>query len=106
MSKYGNDEVQTSFSLMQDIILKSLQSVSKIIINDKHCFELYGFDILLDEKLRPWLIEINASPSMTANTPADALKKNGVLDDTFTILDLEKVLQGKEEHIGGFDLIC
>jgi len=26
---------------------------------------------------------------MTANTPADALKKNGVLDDTFTILDLE-----------------
>ena len=43
---------------------------------------------------------------MTSNTPADAIKKNGVLDDTFTILDLEKVLSGKEEHIGGFDLIC
>lgn len=86
--------------------MRSLQSVQKIIINDKHCFELYGYDVLLDEKLRPWLIEINASPSMTSNTPADAVKKNGVLDDTFTILDLEKVLTGKEEHIGGFDLIC
>jgi len=43
---------------------------------------------------------------MTSNTPADAVKKNGVLDDAFTILDLEKVLTGKEEHIGGFDLIC
>jgi len=67
-------------------------AVQKVIINDKHCFELYGFDVLLDKNLKPWLIEINSSPSMTANTKDDFELKCGLLDDTFTILDLEKVL--------------
>jgi|TARA_B110000285_G_C14944586_1_gene523698 tubulin polyglutamylase TTLL9 len=80
--------------------------VAKVIINDKHCFELYGFDVLLDENLKPWLIEINSSPSMTANTPTDYETKLGLLEDVFAILDIEKILTGQEEQIGGFDLIC
>ena len=83
-----------------------MQSVAKVIINDKHCFELYGFDVLLDENLKPWLIEINSSPSMTANTPTDYETKLGLLEDVFAILDIEKILTGQEEQIGGFDLIC
>lgn len=57
-------------------------------MNDKRCFELYGFDILIDANLRPWLIEVNGSPSMTANTPIDHALKVGILDDVFTILDI------------------
>lgn len=63
-----------------------------MIINDKHCFELYGFDILFDSCLKPWLIEINASPSMTGNTPHDIELKMNLLDDVFTIIDIEKLL--------------
>ena len=106
MSKYGPEKVNESYQMIQELIVRCLQSVAKTIINDKHCFELYGFDVLLDDNLKPWLIEINASPSMTANTPVDYETKLGLLEDVFTILDIEKVLTGNEESLGGFDQIC
>jgi tubulin polyglutamylase TTLL9 len=56
--------------------------------------------------LKPWLIEVNASPSLTATTPSDFATKSDVLDDTFTVIDMENFLLGTEEQIGGFDLIC
>ena len=71
--------------------------MQKVIINDKHCFELYGYDILIDANLTPWILEINASPSMTANTPSDFEMKVDLLDDVFTIVDMEKVMSGTEE---------
>ena len=105
LSKYGQEKVSECFDKIQQLIIKSIQSVQKVIINDKHCFELYGFDVLLDSSLKPWLLEINASPSMTANTPHDSELKINLLDDVLTIIDVEKVLTGQEEQIGGFDLI-
>jgi D-alanine-D-alanine ligase-like ATP-grasp enzyme len=49
---------------------------------------LYGFDILIDDNLKPWLIEVNGSPSMRANTPQDRLMKCGIIDDVLTIVDV------------------
>lgn len=46
-------QVKTLFKEVDNIIIKSLQSVQKLIINDKHCFEMYGYDILLDSDLKP-----------------------------------------------------
>lgn len=42
---------------------------------------------------------------MTANTPQDYEGKIGLLEDTYTLLDLEAILRGDEEQVGGFDLI-
>lgn len=105
VAKHGMEAVEKMFRLMDDIFIKTLQSVQKIIINDKRCFEMYGYDILLDNDLKPWLIEINASPSLTASSNDDYNLKFGLLDDVLNIVDLEGRLSGKEKHIGGFDLM-
>ena len=44
---------------------------------------------MFDSELKPWLIEVNASPSMTATTSEDYKTKVGLLDDLFTIVDME-----------------
>lgn len=56
-SKHGREETDKCFSHIQEIVVRSLLAVQKTIIQDKHCFELYGYDILIDENLRPWLLE-------------------------------------------------
>lgn len=33
------------------------------LASDSCCFEVLGFDVLFDESFKPWLVEINHSPS-------------------------------------------
>lgn len=105
MSTEDPDKVNNLFCAIQDVVLFSLLAVQKVMIQDKHCFELYGYDIMISSDLKPWLIEVNASPSLTANTPNDYEMKFALLDDTLTILDFEKYLGGSEAQIGGYDLL-
>lgn len=105
MAKHGPEVVRRVYQQIDEILIKSLQSVQKIIINDKHCFEMYGFDIMFDSNLKPWIIEVNASPSLTASSQIDYDLKFGLLEDMLHIIDMEGRLTGNEKRVGGFDLI-
>ncbi|KAJ3581703.1 hypothetical protein NHX12_016358, partial [Muraenolepis orangiensis] len=104
-AKHGQETVETLFKEMDNILVRCLQSVQNVIINDKHCFELYGYDILLDDSLKLWLIEVNASPSLAASSQQDYDMKCGLLEDTLHIVDMEGRLTGREKRVGGFDLM-
>ena len=47
MSIHGVDRIDQLFWEIQMIILRSLLAVQPIMIADKHCFELYGYDIII-----------------------------------------------------------
>ena len=54
--------------------------------NKNACFEIYGFDVIIDAKLRPWLLEVNVSPSLSSSSPLDKYIKSSLLSDTLYLI--------------------
>ena len=52
------------------------------------CFELLGFDIMMDHKLRPTLLEINHTPSFRTDSPLDYTVKMAVLRGTMEMINM------------------
>ncbi|RLN93573.1 hypothetical protein BBJ28_00021564 [Nothophytophthora sp. Chile5] len=78
----------TGEKLLRDIhavMLHSLRAVQHVIINDPHCFECYGYDIIVDDALKPWLVEVNASPSLSTTTREDRNMKSRLLRDVLEL---------------------
>lgn len=80
--------------------------------NKQACFEVYGFDILIDQDFRPWLLEVNVSPSLSSSSPLDKYIKTLLLSDSmyltgFRIFDRKKLEQDKaainKQRLFGFD---
>lgn len=75
---------------------------------------MYGYDILIEDNLKPWLIEVNASPSLSTTTEADRKMKMSVMESVFQIVVPpewfdENSKHGtnlcKETQVGSFSLI-
>ncbi|KAJ8253287.1 hypothetical protein GJAV_G00211170, partial [Gymnothorax javanicus] len=49
------------------------------------CHELFGFDIMLDENLKPWLLEVNISPSLHSTTALDLSVKGPMVRDMLNL---------------------
>ncbi|EDQ84350.1 uncharacterized protein MONBRDRAFT_30326 [Monosiga brevicollis MX1] len=82
----GSAAAQQLHDDMMWVILQSLKSVQNVMVSDRHCYEIYGYDIIIDAALKPWLIEVNASPSLSATTIADRNMKHTVINDAMNIL--------------------
>eukprot|EP00924_Labyrinthula_sp_SR-Ha-C_P004623 maker-scaffold_1-snap-gene-6.0-mRNA-1 protein AED:0.06 eAED:0.06 QI:0/0/0/1/1/1/3/0/428 len=102
---FSLDEILTLFRQIEDIIVFSLQSVENVMMQDKRCFELFGYDIIIDTKLKPWLLEVNASPALNSSTEKDYEFKFKMLMDMLHVIDVEGKRNGKEIRVGGFDKI-
>ncbi|XP_065214655.1 tubulin monoglutamylase TTLL4-like [Planococcus citri] len=51
------------------------KSASQNLKSRYNAFELFGFDVLLDKNLKPWLLEVNISPSLHSSSKLDIAVK-------------------------------
>ncbi|XP_070449721.1 tubulin polyglutamylase TTLL5 isoform X26 [Equus przewalskii] len=97
MLRYLKQEGRDTTALMahvEDLIIKTIISAELAIAtacktfvpHRSSCFELYGFDVLIDSSLKPWLLEVNLSPSLACDAPLDLKIKASMISDMFTVV--------------------
>lgn len=102
LSKYLESigvDMSLLWSRIYDIIIKSFLCVDSHIYTatkkiqgfKNNCFELYGFDVLIDANLTPWILEANLSPSLATDSPLDIAIKTNLITDTFNLISIRKM---------------
>ncbi|KAI5717029.1 hypothetical protein M8J76_016314 [Diaphorina citri] len=94
------------WSRIDDVIVKTVLSAQPKIQtmynsmfprhnNMTACFQLLGFDVMLDDSLNPYVLEVNHSPSFYTDTDIDVEIKEQVLRDTFVLCNLNSSIKRK-----------
>ena len=84
---------------IKDVIIKTLITIQQDLAHNYRtcqpadleslmCFEILGFDIIIDDKGKPILLEVNQAPSFATDSPLDYDIKRGLFIDTFRLLGL------------------
>ncbi|XP_023168461.2 tubulin polyglutamylase TTLL13P [Drosophila hydei] len=92
-----NYDVSEFWSNVDDVIIKTVLSAWPVLKHNYHacfpghdtiqaCFEILGFDILVDWKLKPYILEVNHSPSFHTNEQVDREVKRPLIRDTLTLV--------------------
>lgn len=93
-------------SQIEKIVAKTICSIqpilkhsAKVVTSDdpynQSCFEILGFDIMLDSNYRAWLIEVNHAPSFNSDSVVDFKVKGNLIFDTFRILRVTSKMKKK-----------
>ena len=51
----GKQDTDKLFNEISWLIVHSLKAVAPVMVSDRHCFECYGYDIIIDDHLKPWV---------------------------------------------------
>eukprot|EP01063_Lacrimia_lanifica_P022199 TRINITY_DN29863_c0_g1_i1.p1 TRINITY_DN29863_c0_g1~~TRINITY_DN29863_c0_g1_i1.p1 ORF type:complete len:790 (+),score=323.91 TRINITY_DN29863_c0_g1_i1:142-2511(+) len=93
-------EPEKIWGRIERVIIKTLLAAQPILShtytscfphnNDGYtCYEILGFDLLLDQQLKPWLLEVNHSPSFNCCSPLDERIKTGLIEEVLKVINLK-----------------
>lgn len=99
-------DVTELWSNIDDVIIKTILSALPMLRHNYNasfpshdmiqaCFELLGMDILIDSKMKPYILEVNHSPSFHTSEQVDKEVKESLIRDTFLILNLTQDIRKK-----------
>ena len=69
---------------------------------NNNLFELYGFDIFIDESFRVWLLEVNVNPSLHCTSPLDLSFKTDLMIDIFNLVGIAPFNHNNNEELYSF----
>uniref|UniRef100_A0A1I8FX46 Tubulin polyglutamylase ttll6 n=1 Tax=Macrostomum lignano TaxID=282301 RepID=A0A1I8FX46_9PLAT len=98
----NNYDAAKLWSDIDDVIIKTIISAHSVLrhnyrscfpnhVKGSACFEILGFDILLDRKLRPIVLEVNHSPSFATDSRLDKEIKEALIWDTLHLINIGAV---------------
>ena len=91
------DKFDYMINQMKLLIKISFKSVSKKLLKNKKnilCFEIFGYDFILDNDFKLWILEINNNPGLSISSPVIEKLVPRMMDDAFR-LTLDKVFNTK-----------
>ena len=88
------DNFNYMINQMKYLIEISFKSVGKKLIktNPVLCFEIFGYDFIIDNAFKPWILEINNNPGLCISSPVIQKLVPRMLDDAFR-LTIDKVFE-------------
>ncbi|KAG8011505.1 putative tubulin polyglutamylase TTLL2, partial [Nibea albiflora] len=72
---------------ISNIVTLTLLTIAPSVPSCPNCVELFGFDILLDVRFKPWLLEVNYSPALTLDCQADITVKKALISDLIDLMN-------------------
>ncbi len=95
----ANMNDQALWSKIMNIIILTLLIQANQVPKASNCFELYGFDVMIDENFKPWLLEVNFSPALSCDCQADSIVKKPMVHDMIDMMGFQE----KDKNRGGND---
>ena len=79
---------------MKYLVEISFKSVGTKLIKTKPvlCFEIFGYDFIIDRDFKPWILEINNNPGLCISSPVIQKLVPRMLDDAFR-LTIDKIFE-------------
>ena len=80
-------DTKDMWSKLVNVIRTALVTIGADIPNQPNSFEIFGYDLMFDQNLKCWLIEVNSSPSLACESPLDDQIKGSLIRDTIALVD-------------------
>ena len=111
------DKTNTGKNFFKDIYPKIVHIIRLAVgsaksnlnhLNRTNCFEIFGCDFILDQKFKPYLLEINLNPGLEISSPLISKLVPRMGDDALKLTIDAKYYKNKDEspskyHVDGYD---
>jgi tubulin polyglutamylase TTLL5 len=102
VQQFGEERVAKVWREVDDLVVKTVMAAEPVIVEalkdylpdaargepTRQCFQLFGFDVMLDDTLKPHLLEVNLDPALRTESPLDLKIKSSMLLDALNTVGL------------------